>query len=321
MKLVMASCGNVFTFLKSVEMKNDKIVSWWSGGVTSAVTCYLCIQLFGLKNCEFIFIDTFNEDDDTYRFKKDCEKWYGKKIKTITGIGKGKYAVGTYKSIVDVWYKYKSLNIAHGAICSSELKRDVRLRWERDNAYKHQAFGFDINEPNRAKSLSLNYPKSKPIFPLLLFGLQKQDCLELMARHKVQTPRMYALGFQNNNCFGKTATSIGGCIQGGIGYWQKMAREYPKKFDKMAAIEHDLTDLKGEPVTMLKDQSAEAIKTGNRLVFLKPHKDYPHLKDLSMMKGREPKPLMECNGFCSTNDLEDPNPTEKEINYNQQSLF
>lgn len=74
-------------------------------------------------------------------------------------------------------------------------------------------------------------------------------------------------------------------------------------------IEHELTDLKGEPVTMLKDQS----KFGG-LVFLNPHPGYPLMKDISMMKGRPVQPLMECNGFCGTNDLAK-NDTMKEINY------
>ena len=30
--------------------KNNKIISWWSGGVTSAITCHLCIDIYGLKN-------------------------------------------------------------------------------------------------------------------------------------------------------------------------------------------------------------------------------------------------------------------------------
>ena len=60
---------------------------------------------------------------------------------------------------------------------------------------------------------------------------------------------------------------------------------------------------------------------GNKLVFLKPHPRYPHIKDLSMMEGREPQPLMECNGFCSSNDLDERNDTENEINYNQLSMF
>ncbi len=55
-------------------------------------------------------------------------------------------------------------------------------------------------------------------------------------------------------------------------------------------------------------------------MFLKPHKDYPNLKDISMMKGREPEPLFECNGFCGVNDLEERKESEKEINY-QMDIF
>ena len=119
---------------------------------------------------------------------------------------------------------------------------------------------------------------------------------------------MYKLGFLNNNCF-KT-----GCVQGGIGYWQKMKREFPEKFNKMAKMEHEITEAKGKPVTMLKDQS----KNGG-LVFLRHNPKYPKIKNISMMQGREPKPLVDCNGFCGVNDLER-NPTEKEINY-QKTLF
>ena len=106
------------------------------------------------------------------------------------------------------------------------------------------------------------------------------------------------------------------CVQGGIGYWQKVQREQVEKFDAMSKVEHDLTKLKGEPVTMLKDQSK-----GGGLVFLKPHPDYPHIKDISMMKGREPKPLMDCNGLdCGVRDLDERNDTETEINY-QMNIF
>jgi hypothetical protein len=67
----------------------------------------------------------------------------------------------------------------------------------------------------------------------------------------------------------------------------------------MADMEHELTDVKGEPVTMLKDQSM-----GGGKVFLKPHPNYPEIKHIVQMKGREPKSLLECNGFCGANDLE-----------------
>ena len=295
---------------------SNKIIGWWSGGVTSAITCKLCIDIYGKENVRLIFIDTFNEDDDTYRFKKDCEKWYGLEIETITEIGK------KYKSIQDVWYKHKSLNVATGAICSTNLKQIVRKNWEKENTYKYQAFGFDVDEIRRVKSMTKNYRKTaKPIFPLLMLGLTKQDCVQMILEEGIKLPQAYVLGFLNNNCL-KT-----GCVQGGIGYWQKMKVDFPEKFDDMAKVEHDLTDLKGEPVTMSKDQSNEAKeivkKTGDKtraFVFLKPHKDYPNIKDISMMKGRPPQPLTDCNGLaCGVKDLDERNPTEKEINYEEDN--
>lgn len=285
-----------------------KVISWFSGGVTSAVTCKLCIDIFGIENVRLIFIDTYNEDEDTYRFLKDCEEWYNNKIEIITGIGE------EYKSIEDVWYKYKSLNVAHGAICSSELKRKVREKWEKNNTWKYQAFGFELNEIKRAKSMKLNHSYTNPIFPLLMYGYTKKDCIDILQNENIDIPRTYKYGYLNNNCFKS------GCVQGGIGYWQKLSREFPDRYEHMAKIEHELTDIKGIPVTMLKDQSNEAKSSNNTLVFLKKHPGYPQIKDITEIKGREPKPLFECNGFCGVNDLNERNETEKEINY-QPTLF
>lgn len=294
-----------------------KIICWWSGGIASAVTCWLCIKLYGLENVRIIFMGTFNEDDDTYRFKRDCEKWYGKEIETITRIG------SKYKDIQDVWYSFKSLNVAGGAICSSELKRELRKEWEKENKFTHQAFGFDIDELRRVRSMVNNYrDTAKPIFPLLMFGYTKKDCLRILEDENIKVPIAYSLGFLNNNCQ-KTM-----CVQGGIGYWQKVQRDFPDKFDAMSKVEHDLTNLKGKPVTMNKDQGKMAKKlvavTGDKtkaFVFLKPHPDYPLIKDISMMEGREPQPLMDCNGLdCGVTDFDERNPTENEINYMQTSL-
>lgn len=268
--------------------ESQRIIGWWSGGVTSAVACKLAIDLFGIDRVELIMIDTKNEDEDTYRFFMDCQKWYGKQIDIISTIPK------KYDNIQDVWEENLSLNVAHGAICSSELKRQVRIDWQRKNTFTHQVFGFDASEINRAKNIKKNYPASKPIFPLLMYALSKKECIKIIEDAGIEIPRMYHYGFHNNNCFQT------GCVQGGIGYWQKMRDEFPDKFNKMAEMEHKLTDLKGEPVTCCKDQSNEAKLSGIYKVFLKPHPDYPKYKDLSMMKGRKVESLVECNGFCGT---------------------
>ena len=264
-----------------------KIICWWSGGVTSMVACLIIKKKHPDALIRYIFIDTENEDEDTYRFKKDCEKMLGAKIETIK--------TDKYESIQDVWIRHKSLNTANGAICSSVLKQKVRQEWEKSNEWDHQVFGFHYSkrEMKRAKSLSINWPKINPLFPLIENKIDKKQSIEQLAG-KIELPRAYQYGFENNNCF-KT-----GCVQGGVGYYKKMKKDFPEKFNEMAKMEHKITKLKGEPVTILKDQSKAG--KGN-LVFLKKHQEYPDLKSIDDMTGREPKNYFECMGFCGINDL------------------
>lgn len=270
--------------------KDNPVIAWWSGGIRSAATCKLCIDWFGKQNVRVVFIDTYNEDDDTYRFKRDCERWYECEIESI-------YSTD-YDCIEDVWFEHLSLGLAKGAKCSSELKIKVRQQFVKRNRFSHHAFGYDLGEVQRAKDMKKNNPHLRPIFPLLNSCMDKFDCIKYVQKaggslSDIQVPLTYRLGLSNNNCF-KT-----GCVQGGIGYWQWMEKNQPEKFDKMAEREHAITNLKGKPVTICKDQSK-----GGGLVFLKPHPQYPAMKDISKMKGRPPEMLIECNGFCSDNSKE-----------------
>ena len=227
--------------------KEFPVIAWWSGGVASAVTCKICVDWFGVDNVRIVFIDTKNEDDDTYRFKSDCELWYGKSIETI--------ASEEYESIEEVWYDNLSLNIAKGAICSVEMKIKVRQQFCKKNKFSHNAFGFDVSEIDRAKDMKKNNSYLNPIFPILAELLSKKDCIKAIEKAndlflKIEVPNTYKLGYSNNNCF-KT-----GCVKGGIGYWQKIQKDSPEKFLAMAKREHEITNLKGSPVTICKDQSA-----------------------------------------------------------------
>ena len=193
---------------KSRLMKD--IICWWSGGITSAVACILSIELYGIDRCRVIFIDTCNEHPDTYRFFLDCEKLFGIEIEIITGIKDYKPRIKGYKdifldrakyyqpnknthyySILDVWKWYCSLNVSFGAVCSTDLKRAVRENWQKENEYKHQVFGFEFNkrEFNRAVSISLNHPKSNPIFPLLMMGYNKGKCFDIINSLDIQIPQ------------------------------------------------------------------------------------------------------------------------------------
>jgi len=253
-------------------------------------------------------MDTKNEHPDTYRFLADCEKWYGLPIERISS--------PDYESVQDTWYKHLSLNTANGAICSYKLKRVVREKWEKANEFTNQVFGFEFDkkEINRAKSFELNHPHTNPLFPLIEERLTKSQCISLVRIEGIEIPEAYKLGYSNNNCL-KT-----GCVQGGIGYWKKIQKEMPEAFEAMAKVEHDLTTLKGSPVTMLKDQSRKAKESGryeDTLVFLKPHPSYPDHKSLDDMKGRPVKPLSDCNGFCGVDDLIKKSETINELNWSE----
>lgn len=218
--------------------KEYPVIAWWSGGVVSAVTCKICTDWFGVENVKVVFIDPArNEHPDTYRFLKDCEKWYGCEIQVISN--------KKYDRIEDVWFDFLSLNVAKGAICSSELKTKVRQDYMKIQQFSYQAFGFDIDEFHRAKDMAEKNPHLNPIFPVISKFLTKKDCIKFIQKANnmflnIEIPEPYKLGLHNNNCF-RT-----GCVQGGIGYWQWMRDNHPEKFNKMAKIEHDLTDLKGK---------------------------------------------------------------------------
>lgn len=259
-----------------------RVIAWWSGGITSAYACWWAVQVF--KNVVIVFIDTQNESEDTERFLKDCQRLYGQEIIRTSN--------PKYKNIKEVWRKYMSLNTAHGAICSTELKREVREAFQNLTGDYAQIFGFDSNEPNRHQNMRRNYPELNVISPLIEMGISKAGATREMIKLGIKPPVMYE-DFQNNNC-DKT-----GCVRGGIGYWKARERKRPESFNEMASLEHELTDKKGEPVTILRDQTKAR---NGEPIFLKPHPKYPQYQSLADKQGREPEPLIECNGFCSTKD-------------------
>ena len=56
----------------------------------------------------------------------------------------------------------------------------------------------------------------------------------------IELPMMYRLGYKNNNCIG--------CVKGGIGYWNKIRKDFPEDFARMAAVEREIG------ATILKDR-------------------------------------------------------------------
>lgn len=68
--------------------------------------------------------------------------------------------------------------------------------------------------------------------PLINAGLSKKDCFEKLTLAGIALPAMYLLGYKNNNCIG--------CVKGQAGYWNKIRKDFPEVFERMANMEIDL---------------------------------------------------------------------------------
>ena len=268
-----------------------RIIGWWSGGVASAIACFIALKKWG-DDVTLVFCDTSIEHPDTYRFMEDYKK--------IMGVGITIIKSDKYKNPEEVWNRFKGLNFAHGAPCSTYLKKYPRIAYQDTSTDFCQIFGFDYcsREMKRAKNMLINNPDINPVFPLIVEKLNRKKIFSTLKSLNIEPPIVYK-HFLNNNCMGADDSPVGGCVQGGVGYWQKIKIMYPKKYNYMAGIEHRISKEKGKPVTICRDWRKET--KGNRL-FLNKCDSFPDIDTIDVIKGRQPVTSFECNGFCSTKE-------------------
>lgn len=201
------------------------IIAWLSCGATSAVACKIALSIY--EDVQVYYIETGSAHPDNARFLSDCERWYGKKIHTIRS--------EKYLNVSEVLRKKRFINSPNGATCTLELKKKVRYALEDElKEWDGQVWGFeyDPKEINRAIRFKQQHPHTKPLFPLIERGITKSDALGMLWKAGIEIPVMYKLGYNNNNCIG--------CVKGGMGYWNKIRKDFPDVFDEVARIERDV---------------------------------------------------------------------------------
>lgn len=204
-------------------------VAWWSAGITSAVACKMALEMYDDVELFYIHIDSAHPDNE--RFKADCEKWYGKKIHSLKS--------REFKDQFEVIEKTGAVNTPMGAPCTLKLKKDVRFELERrfqidlfnEVQILNQVWGFEyeLRQVNRAIRFGQQYPNTRPLFPLIEKGIDKDQCAGMLINAGIDLPIMYLLGFNNNNCIG--------CVKGGKGYWNLIRVHFPDEFWRMARLE------------------------------------------------------------------------------------
>jgi len=198
------------------------IVCWISAGVSSFIAGWLVRD----KVDKYIYIDIEDQEEDTLRFIKDCEVALGKPIEILKS---------EYGNVQNAILAAGVISLRGGfAPCTNYLKKRVRKEWED----KHTGidityvWGMDVNEVNRAERLKLSMPQYKHIFPLIENHLTKESSHAILQDLNIKRPKMYDLGYPNNNCVG--------CVKGGMGYWNKIRKDFPDVFEARSKLERKL---------------------------------------------------------------------------------
>ena len=168
------------------------------------------------------YTDPGAEQPDNQRFLNDCEQWFGHPIVRLKS--------AKYTDTWDVWRSTKFLVSPQGARCTTELKKLIRRQFQQPDDI--QVFGYTSEEKHRADRFREQNIEVNLRTPLIEYGLGKQDCLAMVDRAGIELPAMYQLGYQNNNCIG--------CPKGGMGYWNKIRKDFPEVFDRMVLLEREL---------------------------------------------------------------------------------
>jgi hypothetical protein len=94
----------------------------------------------------------------------------------------------------------------------------------------------------------------------------------------IEQPMMYRMGYRNNNCIG--------CVKGGMGYWNKIRRDFPEAFERMSKMERELN------AAICKKEGKTDGKRWRRRIFL---------DELKPTDGNyQGEPDIECGVLCTT---------------------
>ncbi|WP_306168811.1 phosphoadenosine phosphosulfate reductase family protein [Halomonas sp. MMSF_3323] len=185
----------------------------FSGGLGSGVSALIAHEQ-GL-DFNLIFADTRIEDDDLYRFNDDIASAVGQEIVHLTD-GRTPW---------DVYIDKRWIGNTRTAHCSTELKTKPVMAWLAENAAPTDplVLGMDMSEIDRIERAQRNWAPRPVVSLLNRFEVWRPDYDAILARHGIRKPRLYAMGYEHNNCGGF-------CCKAGLVQFERLYRTNPERF-------------------------------------------------------------------------------------------
>lgn len=199
----------------------------FSGGLASAAALFRAIEKYGRGNVVARFADTLTESPDTYKFIDQ--------VIEISGVELIRLSDG--RDIWDVFMERKMLSDSRfgGCLASYWLKRVPLQRHAMKNHERTILIGYGPDECDRVERIKQAELKRqakqggeiKLVYDFPLRWNPKYwycDVKSELEKQGVTTwPVAYDEGMGHNNCNRQ-------CVQGGIGYWSLLWRDYPDRY-------------------------------------------------------------------------------------------
>lgn len=229
-------------------MRVKQHVVQFSGGLGSFGAALAVAEKHGTGNLTLLIADTGIEDPDLWRFADDTSR--------LLGVPLTKVADG--RTPWELFRDKRFLGNDRITPCTKYLKQIPCRKWMKAHAPVDDSvvyIGIEKTPRDRARirAIARNWKPWRVQFPLCakrMPELSKEDSktqlMDLARWYGIEPPRLYALGFEHNNCGGT-------CVRAGQKQWKLTLDVLPERFAEAERHEAGLRELLGD-VTILRER-------------------------------------------------------------------
>ncbi|MFD6540637.1 hypothetical protein [Streptomyces goshikiensis] len=213
----------------------------FSGGVGSALSTLHIAERVDPSSMTLLIANTQVEDDDLWRFSHDVADLIGVPL-TVVQDGRDPW---------QLFHDQRFLGNDRLALCTRHLKQIPCRTWMEEHAPPETSIAYVGIEPTkkdrpRAAAITRNWAPWKVEFPLLDGpDRTKAELLDELRERGLEPPRLYAMGFEHNNCGGA-------CVRAGQKQWRHLLEAFPDRYARAEAEEEAIRAFLGKDVSILK---------------------------------------------------------------------